>query len=98
MRCAAAAAALAGLIALTGCGDTKIDSEKAEGLAREIAESGTVPVKSVSCPEDVTAEKGKDFSCDLEYDDGTKAKITIHQQDDEGNITAAGTDIQLEGK
>ena len=88
--------ALACLIA--GCGEVKIDSGKAEDLARKVAGSGTVKLTSVSCPEDLKAKKGDDFDCDLVYADGTKGTITIHQQDDEGAIRTAGSDIHIEGQ
>jgi hypothetical protein len=90
------AVALAALAA--GCGDTTIDHEKAEDLARKIGNSGTVKLESVSCPEDVKAEKGKDFDCDLVYSDGTKATITLHQTSDDGDVRTAGTDIEVEGQ
>ena len=84
--------------AIAGCGDVKIDSGKAEDLARKVAGSGTVKLTSVSCPDDVKAKKGADFDCDLVYADGTKGTITIHQQDDEGHIATAGTDIRIGGQ
>jgi hypothetical protein len=90
------AASLVALVA--GCGDIKIDQGKAEGLAREVAGSGTVKLTSVSCPEDLKAKKGADFDCDLVYADGTKGTITIHQTDDEGAIRTTGSDIKIEGQ
>jgi hypothetical protein len=86
--------------ALAGCstGEIKIDQKKAEGLARKIAGSGQVPLKTVSCPANLKAKKGADFDCNLVYADGTKATITLHQLDDKGRIRTAGTDIHITGK
>jgi hypothetical protein len=86
------------VVAVAGCGEVKIDSGKAEDLARKVAGSGTVKLTSVSCPDDIKAKKGADFDCDLVYADGTKGTITIHQQDDEGSVRTAGTDIHIQGQ
>jgi hypothetical protein len=94
-------AALATALAATGCnaslstGDIKIDQKKAEGLARQIAGSGRVPLKSVSCPQGLKAKKGADFDCDLVYADGTTGTITIHQLDDKGRIRTSATDVHV---
>jgi hypothetical protein len=85
-------------IALTGCGETKIDQGKTEDLAKQVANSGSVKLKSVSCPSDLKAQKGKDFDCDLVYQDGAKGTITIHQKDDSGNITTSAGDIHIAGQ
>jgi hypothetical protein len=92
----ALAASLVALVA--GCGQAKIDHGKAEDLGRKIAGSGTVALKTISCPSDVKAKKGVDFDCDLVYADGTKGTITIHQLDDKGKIGTAGADIHIAGR
>jgi hypothetical protein len=84
--------------AIAGCGEVKIDSGKAEGLAKKVAGSGTVKLTSASCPDDIKAKKGADFDCDLVYADGTKGTITIHQENDDGSIRTAGTDIHIQGQ
>jgi hypothetical protein len=81
---------------IAGCGEVKIDSGKAEDLARKVAGTGTIKLTSASCPEDVKAKKGDDFECDLVYADGTKGTITIHQTDDTGAIRTAGKDIRIQ--
>ena len=86
------------VVAIAGCGEVKIDSGKAEDLAEKVAGSGTVKLTSVSCPDDIKAKKGDDFDCDLVYADGTKGTITIHQENDEGSIRTAGTDIHIQGQ
>jgi hypothetical protein len=90
-------AALA-MAALTGCGGIEINKGKAEDLARKVAGSGTVHLKTVSCPAGVKAKKGASFDCDLVYADGTKGTITIHQTDDNGAVRTAGSDIHVQAK
>jgi hypothetical protein len=89
---------LATLAAGCSAGSIKIDRKKTEDLARKIAGSGSVPLKTVSCPNGVKATKGADFNCNLVYADGTKGTITIHQLDDKGRIRTAGTDIHIAAK
>jgi hypothetical protein len=100
VRSAFTAAVAASLVALTGCstGEIQIDKSKAEGLARKVAGSGTVALKTVTCPSGVKAKKGADFDCNLVYADGTKGTITIHQTDDTGGIRTAGTDVHIPGQ
>jgi hypothetical protein len=102
VRSALVAPLAASLVALCGCsasvGGNKIDHKKAEDVARKVAGSGTVQLKTVTCPSGVDAKKGADFDCDLVYADGTKGTITIHQTDDSGRISTAGTDIHIQGQ
>jgi hypothetical protein len=90
------------VLGLAGCsastGGTTIDHKKAEGVARKVADSGTIRLKSVSCPSGIDAKKGADFDCDLVYEDGTKGTITIHQTDDSGGVRTAGTDVHIQGQ
>jgi hypothetical protein len=81
--------------AITGCADLKIDSSKAEGLARKVADTGKIRLKSATCPEDVKAKKGAEFDCKLLYANGTKGTITIHQTNDDGAIRTGGRDIHV---
>ena len=90
------------VVGLAGCsvsaGGTTIDQKKAEGIARKVADSGTIRLKSVSCPSGIDAKKGADFDCDLVYEDGTKGTITIHQTDDKGGVRTGGTDVHIQGQ
>lgn len=92
----ASLAALAALVA--GCGEKKIDQGKAEDLAAKVADSGSVKTKSIECPSDVTAEKGKTFDCDLEYEDGAKGTITMHMTDDDGTVRTTAADVKVDGQ
>jgi hypothetical protein len=87
-----AAVATALLAGGCGTGRLEIDHKKAEQLARQIG-ALTRPVKSASCPSGVKAKKGDDFDCSIDYVDGTKGKITIHQLDDKGRIRTSVTDV-----
>ena len=102
MRRPSKAIVVASLVAfaavLSACGDKTIDAGKAEDLARKVADSGTEKTKSIECPSDVKAEKGKSFDCDLEYEDGTKGTITMHMTDDDGTVRATGADIKVDGQ
>jgi hypothetical protein len=80
-------------VSLAACGETKIDSGKAESLIKKAAVNAGVPVKTVSCPDNVKAKKGADFDCELTATDGSKATITVHQTDDNGNITTSAKDV-----
>jgi hypothetical protein len=87
------------LVALVaGCGETTIDQKGAEKLAKQVGNSGTVKLKSTSCPSGLKAKKGADFDCDLVYSDGTKATITLHQLDDKGHVRTTGADIHVQGQ
>jgi hypothetical protein len=86
------------VVAIAGCGEVKIDSGKAEDLVRKVAKGGQVALKTVSCPKDVKAKKGADFNCDLVFADGTKAKLTIHQEDDQGKIRTGPGDLHVQGQ
>jgi len=85
--------ALAAYAAGCSTGEIQIDQKKAEGLARQIAGSGTVPVKSVSCPKHLKAKKGADFDCDIHYASGATGTSRIHQLDDKGRIRTSVSDL-----
>jgi hypothetical protein len=87
--------ALAATVVGCSTGEIKIDQKKAEDLARKIAGSGQVSVKTVSCPGGLKAKKGADFDCNIVYATGQKATITMHQLDDKGRIRTSGADIHL---
>jgi hypothetical protein len=89
------AVALVALIA--GCGETTIDQKGAEDLAKKVAASAGVKLKSVSCPSGLKAKKGADFDCKLVARDGSKGTITVHQLDDKGHVRTSASDIQASG-
>jgi hypothetical protein len=42
---------------------------------------------TVDCPDDVEAEKGNDFVCSAEGEDGTELTLQITQTDDDASVT-----------
>ena len=83
MRYALAIAALA----LAGCGSDTLDAGDIESeVAPQIEEqTGTHDVQ-VACPDDVEAEEGAVFECDVSAEGGIKTKLKVTQEDDEGNV------------
>lgn len=83
-------AVLAGLLTVTGlaaCGTTTLDPDKAAGeISRAVRVQAGVPVKEVTCPENVKAAKGDTFSCTVIARDGTRGQVKVTQKDDQGNI------------
>lgn len=78
---------LTGLLGLlTACTPT-LNSEKLEAeIQKGIKEQTKTEVKSVSCPKQIKVDKGKKFECTAEAEDGTKATVTVTQEDDKGNV------------
>jgi hypothetical protein len=100
-RVGVTAVAVAPALALAGCGTTTIDSGKAAQLIRNAVNSaGNVKVKSVSCPDGVTAKKGATFDCKLTVTapDGSvhNGTVTIHQLDANGHIHAGSSDFHVQ--
>jgi hypothetical protein len=89
------AVALTAVIA--GCGETVIGQKGAEDLAKKVASSAGVKLKSVSCPSGLKAKKGADFDCKLVAQDGSKGTITLHQLDDKGHVRTSAADIRASG-
>jgi hypothetical protein len=72
---------------LAGCGTETLDADKAETQIESAIEGQTgADVSSVDCPDDVKAEKGKEFTCEATAADGTKATIGLTQTSDEGDV------------
>lgn len=73
-------------LALTGCTKT-IDAGKVEEeISKAVRVQAGVPVKEVSCPENVKAEKGGTFTCTVTAKDGTKGDVQVVQSDGDGNV------------
>ena len=93
-------APLAGLLtttALAACGTTTIDSGKAQDeISRAVRVQAGVPVKTVSCPGDVKAQKGNTFYCTVTAKDGTSGKVEVTQKDDKGNIRFSAPFIHMD--
>jgi hypothetical protein len=87
MRRARYFAVTAGVLALAGCGDTMLDNEEleAEIIPAIERQTGTKNV-DLSCPDDVKAETGATFECDVTAQGGIEAKVEVTQKDDDGHV------------
>lgn len=75
----------AGLL-IAGCGGNTLDSGSAEkSISKVFAQSGH-PTKSVDCPNDIDAKKGKAFDCTITLSNGQTFKAHAVQTDDNGHF------------
>ncbi len=87
--------ALALLLALafaaSGCGDTVIDSAKAEDtIQASLEKSRHEKITAVECPCDQKVDAGTTFSCSLEYSDGRQGTITLKIRNSEADLSVVG--------
>ena len=79
---------IAACLALSACGEDKLDTANIEDeIAPRLAEDYGTKDAEVSCPDDVSAEEGGAFNCDVTAPGGVEAKVRVTQQDDDGNVT-----------
>ena len=72
-------------ILLAGCGNS-LDSGSAEkSISKVFAQSGH-PTKSVNCPDNIDAKKGKAFDCTITLSSGQTFKAHAVQTDDNGHF------------
>ena len=84
MRALLCLPAAVAVLAAAGCGG--IDTDKAEAeIEKGIREQTRVREVKVDCPDDVEAKKGDTFECRA-TGEGESARVSVTQQDDEGNI------------
>jgi hypothetical protein len=98
-RLAIAAATILAALALAACGARTIDSGELESQLQEqlSAEAGADPAEvSVSCPEDIEAEEGREFDCTLVAPDGDEVRVEVTLTDDEGGFRAVVPPDQFE--
>ena len=96
-RCVQAAAAALAVLAVAGCGGTKIDHAKVEKLLVGTAPTGGATVKSAKCPSGVEAKAGSTFDCDVKLSDGTSGTWTVHVVTSQGEVRASGADFTAAG-
>jgi hypothetical protein len=80
-----------GALALTACGTKTLNSDELEHtLAKQLAPQGGVKPSDIkiSCPDDVTVEKGRKFDCQLRAPDGSKVSVKVTLTNDSGHFTA----------
>lgn len=87
--------AIMAMLALGGCGasvsigsDDTLDSGKAESaLEKGIqAQNPGLKVQSVTCPDDIKAEKGKTAECTVKIQGGREQTVHLKMTDDDGNF------------
>jgi hypothetical protein len=86
------------LVTLTACTRyldmDEVESELEQGVAQR---TDGVNVE-VDCPDDIEAKQGENFECTATAEDGTRAKIEVFQEDDEGNVRWEITELLDEGQ
>lgn len=83
----AAGGGLAGCSAEVSTGGKTVNTEEAENqIATQISEQ-TGTDATVTCPDDVKAEKGATFDCTAADADGNEITVVVTQKDDEGNVS-----------
>ena len=91
VRCAAALALLVALVAFAGCGETVIDSAKAEGAIESNLEKALhEKIKSVECPSDQKVEAGKTFTCTVDFSNGKQATATLKILNKDADVSLVG--------
>jgi len=90
-RLCAFALAIALPFAAVGCGDTVIDSTKAEDTIKaSLEESPGGKIKSVDCPSDLKVEADTTFDCTVVYPDGERATVTMKNRNNEADLSIVG--------
>ncbi len=83
--------AIALAFAAAGCGDTVIDSAKAEdAIQADLERSLRENIRSVECPTDEKVEAGKTFTCTVVYSDGERATATLKIRNEDADVSFVG--------
>ena len=85
-------ALVAGLVLMaaagSGCGESRLDTDRVESAIRGgITRQTGVKVDTVRCPDEVKARKGDTFSCLARASNGRRARVEVTQRDDEGAVS-----------
>ena len=79
--------AVAAVLALAACGESTLDANQIEEeITPQVEEQTGTRDVAIDCPDDVEAEEGGKFECDLSAQGGIEAKVEVTQDDDEGNV------------
>jgi hypothetical protein len=76
-----------GAMMLAGCGSRLETSHVERSIKDGIAKQTRLPVRSVSCPNDVKAKKGDTFRCTAVSAKGDRVVVLVTQLDDKGHVT-----------
>lgn len=81
--------------AAAGCGETVIDSAKAEAALEQNVEQQTDrKVSSVDCPSDVEVKAGATFDCTVSYAGGEREVATLEIRNSNADVSV--TNLQPE--
>lgn len=74
-------------VALSGCADLVVDQDKAQDtIEADILAKSEIPVRSVSCPENVEVIPGDRFSCLVSASGGQRYRARLLILDDEADV------------
>jgi Domain of unknown function (DUF4333) len=78
-------------LAVVGCGETVIDSTKAEDqLQRNLQSSLHHAVTSVSCPSNQKVDPGATFTCTVDFAGGKQATATLKILNKDADVSLIG--------
>lgn len=81
--------------ATAGCGETVIDSAKAEAALEQNVERATDrKVSAVDCPSDVEVDAGATFECSVSYAGGEREVATLEIRNSDADVSV--TDLRPE--
>ncbi len=91
VRCLAVAALAAVALIAAGCGETVIDSAKAEDAVQSSLETSLhEKITAVDCPSDEEVEAGKTFVCTVEFSGDKQAKATLKILNEDADVKIVG--------
>lgn len=90
-RFCAFALAIALAFAVAGCGDTVIDSSKAEDtIQASLEKSLGGKIKAVDCPADQKVEAGATFDCTVAFPNGDREAVTLKIRNSDADLSIVG--------
>jgi hypothetical protein len=91
VRAGAAAAVVVAGLAVAGCGETVIDSVKAEGTIKsELEKALHEKITVVSCPSDQKVDPGTTFDCTVDFSNGKQATATLKILNKDADVSFVG--------
>jgi Domain of unknown function (DUF4333) len=91
VRPAATLALLVIAFAVLGCGETVIDDVKAEeAIKSNLEKSLDKNIIAVDCPADEEVEKGKTFTCTVNFSQGKQATATLKILNEDADVSLVG--------
>ena len=77
-------------LAATGCGETVIDTSKAEDtIQADVEKTRGEKVESVECPQP-EVDPGTTFSCTVNYPGGKEATVTLEIRNEDADLSTVG--------